>query len=168
MLTVELGDCTTHLTRGKLPVVLDHCDSSLEVQKLLVPLQSHTRPVPSAEEKQMPRLQSYQVSGYALRLLSKWCCRKPKASTNGLVPTSGTQHICYSRVILLSSLQSKRRNARKRLEWTTTASRCILLPHSRSSQARNDPFTFSLMASYKGQECAPKLLTYNQTLFCKF
>lgn len=70
MLTVELGDCTTHLTRGKLPVVLDHCDSSLEVQKLLVPLQSHTRPVPSAEEKQMPRLQPYQVSGYALRLLS--------------------------------------------------------------------------------------------------
>ena len=52
MLTVEPGDYTTHLTRGKLPVVLDRCDSALEVQKLLVPLQSHTTPVPSAEEKQ--------------------------------------------------------------------------------------------------------------------
>ena len=71
MLTVEPGDYTTHLTRGKLPVVLDHCDSALEVQKLLVPLQSHTTPVPSAEEKQRPRFQPYQVSGYVLRPLSK-------------------------------------------------------------------------------------------------
>lgn len=79
----------------------------------------------------------------------------------------GTQHIWYSRMSLLSSLWSKCRHPRRRLEWTMPVS-CHMHPlHPLGACARENTLTFSLTALKRSGMC-PNLLIYYETLSCKF